>query len=135
MGCCDWNVVRKTPTVPAVAPPTDPLHLIALHRARAEVALMEVSDGAPLCRVGEPGTVGVKQAEGRLFAIVELERALRSSALEPPEVVAHLIGRWRTMGQQVAARGEGWSAYQVGGIAALEDLASQLDALNRGTAP
>jgi hypothetical protein len=133
MGCCGWNAVHETPTVPAAAPPTDPLHLIALHRAHAEVALMEASHGAPLCRVEGPGTVEVKRVEGRLFAIVELERELRSSTLEPPEVVAQLIGQWRE-GHQGAARGEGWSAYQAGGVAELEALARQLAALGSGTA-
>ena len=132
MGCCGWNDVEKTPTVPAVAPPTDALHLIALHRAHAEVAIMEASHGAPLCRIENPGAVEVKRAEGRLFAIVELERAVRSSMLEPPEVAAQLIGRWQA-GRQGVARSEGWSAYQAGGIAELEDLARQLAALGSGT--
>jgi hypothetical protein len=47
MGCCGWNDVEKTPRVPAVVPPADPLHVVALDGAHAEGRLFAIADAEP----------------------------------------------------------------------------------------
>jgi hypothetical protein len=134
MGCCGWNPVHKTPTVPSVPSPSEPRHLVALHRAHAEVALMEATAGRPLCRVEGPDTEPVKRAEGRLAAIAELERSLRATGADPRQAAARLVERWEEERGRVAARGAAWEAYHAGGIAELETVAHELDAPSYGAA-
>jgi hypothetical protein len=128
MGCCGWNEVHKVPTVPTMSTPSDPRHLIALHRARAEVALEEVAGGGPLCRVSGADLVPVKRAEGRLAALAELQRALRTSEAPVSAVVEQMRGQWAQRRHDVAARGPAWEAYLEGGIVEIEAVARDLEA-------
>lgn len=134
MGCCGWNAVHKTPTVPPGPEPSDARQLVALRRAHAEVALHEATGGAPLCRIDGPGAGLAKHAEGRLAAIAELDRALRDvdADADAHEVVGRLIERWRGESERTRGRGGAWEAYHSGGLAEIEAVAQALEDPSQG---
>ncbi len=129
MGCCGWDEVEKVPTVPTTPAPADPRHLVALHRARAEVDLQEVAAGRSLCRVSGPDLALVKRAEGRLAALAELERTMRTTGVDASVAAEGLLGRWSTRCRDADGRGVAWEAYLEGGVVELEAVGRALDAM------
>lgn len=129
MGCCGWNEVHKLPTVPSTPAPEGPRHLIAVHRARAEVDLLGATGGRSICRVEGPDTALVKGAEGRMAALAELDRLVRGSEGAASDLAAEVLGRWAVERTAAAGRGVAWRAYFDGGVAELEDVGRALDTL------
>jgi hypothetical protein len=123
--------VGRTPTVPSVSAPTEARHVIALHRAQAEVALLEATAGQPTCRANGSGIGRVKRSEGRLAAIAELQRALRSGPADVQAISGRVIDRWRRESERRAGRGAAWDAFYAGGLGELDALSRELHDLGR----
>lgn len=101
------------------------------HRAAAESALVAATHGAPLCRAGEQASAGgIKHAEGRLAAIVEVQRRLRSAdGAEVGGTVAvarAVLSAWQDGLVAALDRGGLWPAYRRGGVEELEALVAAL---------
>ncbi len=128
MGCCGWKATDKNPTVPRPRP-TLVQDLVARHRAAAETSLAEVTGGESVCRVG-PDRVGpVKEAEGRLAAITELQRALQNrDDTVASQVASDLAHAWRDEAARAQTRGKAWLAYRQGGADTLDTVAVELQA-------
>ena len=129
MGCCGWGGDDRTPVVPTTARPDEPRHLVALHRARAEVALSAATSGRPTCRLDGSAhdLESVKRLEGALAAVADLQREMgRAPERAPVELSRELVARWRDERARRVALGPTWIAYQDGGIEALVAVTDDL---------
>lgn len=128
MGCCGWKATDKNPTVPR-SRLTLVQDLVGRQRAAAETALAEVTGGESVCRVGPDRLGPVKEAEGRLAAIAELQRALRDrDRTVASQVASDLAHAWRDEAARAQTRGETWLAYRQGGADALDAMTVELQA-------
>ena len=90
--------------------------------AAAEQRLAALSEGRSLCdlsRAGAPG--GVKEAEGRMFALVELRQ-------RGPGAAAEVLASWERELASAQAGGAAWRAYRAGGVDELRSLLADLQA-------
>lgn len=110
------------------------MDLLTQARARAEADLTAASGGAPLCRIdGLDGAAAVKYAEGRMAALAEAQRAARTHGVTDTRpllgIVSSVLQTWQDAADAMLDPGPSWVAYRKGGIAALEDLRDDLNAL------
>ncbi len=98
-------------------------------RAVAERELAAQLGSDTLCRIHTDGRVtgGAKYAEGRLVALADLQRRLRSAAADDSvSVWASELRRWADDLDRLRAQDRPalpWLAYRQGGVDALEDVA------------
>ena len=98
-------------------------------RAAAERELTTQLGGATLCQIHSDGRVtgGAKYAEGRLVALVDLQRRLRGTDVEPLTAVREELARWTADLERLRAQERPslpWLAYRQGGVDALGDIIS-----------
>lgn len=107
---------------------------IAERRARVEQELTAAAGGASLCSISRSaGPVpGLKWLEGRMAALMELERAGRRG-VGGIDVVTEAHDRWseRLRGAQQRGMGADWTAYYAGGVDELAELSAS-DSARRG---
>lgn len=135
MGCCGWQASdRPGPTrlrAGGVAG-EQANEVLAEHRAGAESALAAAAGDIALCRVdGQPGADVIKHAEGRLAAMTEVRRRVRSAgtpSADAAAVVDEVLAAWRAGLAVALDRGGLWPAYRRGGVAELEALRTALGA-------
>ena len=100
---------------------------IAERRARVEQELTVAAGGASLCSISRSaGPVpGVKYLEGRMAALMELERAHRQG-MGGTDVATEAHQRWteRLVGAQQRGMGADWTAYYAGGVDELAELSA-----------
>jgi hypothetical protein len=114
-------------SVPASVPvpPVDEPAWVTRRRA-VEARLMVAAGDRSLCdlsRAGAPG--GVKDLEGRMAALAEVDRAVRAGRT-PADAVGAVTAAWRHELAADEARGPVWLAYRRGGVEELDALAADL---------
>ena len=101
--------------------------VISERRARVEQELTDAAGGVSLCSISRSaGPVpGLKWLEGRMAALMELERASRSG-VGGTDVVTAAHERWteRLVGAQQRGMGADWTAYYAGGVDELAELSA-----------
>ena len=106
--------------------PTPPVGPWTARRAEAERRLAAAVGDRSLCdvsRAGAPG--GVKELEGRMAALAEVDRAVRGGA-EPADAVRAASIAWRAGLDADAGKGPAWAAYRRGGVDELAELSAEL---------
>lgn len=107
---------------------------IAERRARVEQELTAAAGGASLCSISRSaGPVpGLKWLEGRMAALMELERASRRG-VGGIDVAIEAHDRWSERLRSAQQRGMGadWTAYYAGGVDELAELTAS-DSDRRG---
>jgi len=98
-------------------------------RAAAERELTSQLGGATLCQIRSDGRVtgGAKYAEGRLVALVDLQRRLHDDDGEPLAAVQDELARWAADLERLRAHDRPsltWLAYRQGGCDALVEVAN-----------
>lgn len=127
MGCCRWgNDTDRVPTVPPPRPTADTdtdtgPDLLATRRAAAERDLVAATGGGALCRVDGDVVGTVKYQEGRLAAVAELQRAVRTRADDPLALARRNLDSWTAEAAAAQDRGTAWRAYRAGGVAELRE--------------
>lgn len=95
---------------------TDSLPEVLESLRAAQRDFQERSAGRTLCEVGKLGNASrdLKQAEGRMIVLQELERALRKAhpGLSGRDVIESLLARW----QDLPALSEAWQVYRQAGL-------------------
>jgi len=89
---------------------------------------MAATGGAPLCRADAgPEVVAVKQAEGRLAVIAELQRkTLGAREATKVTVARDVLVEWEAEQRVSQERGPAWAAYRAGGVTELRDVVDEL---------
>jgi hypothetical protein len=103
----------------------DPLASLERRRTRVETELTEAAGGSSLCSISRSaGPVpGIKYLEGRMAALMELERAARRGE-DLASAASSGVGRWAEKLRAAQERGMSadWTAYYAGGADELAEV-------------
>lgn len=106
----------------------EPAEIVARRRAEAEAELSQAAGDRSLCAISTAGgrVDGVKHAEGRLAALMDVQRAVRRG--DDPGAAAHsVLAAWtEALGKARDGWGPSWVAYRAGGVDELDALAAEL---------